>query len=254
MEVLKVIIVDDERAARNVLSNLLERSSMSVEIKAQCEDLPEAVLAIKEHNPDVVFLDVQMPQYAGYEIIKFFDEINFEIIFVTAYDQYAIKAFELSAVDYIVKPIERSRLNEALKKLTDKLRQKTAYENYQVLMESVRSKELGKIVISELKDGQLSHRTLKLDDILAVEAMGSYSKVYLKDGCSITLSRNLKHFEARLPETDVFFRCHRSWIVNLNHIEFYNPRFGDILLNGGLSVKLSKQRQDAFEALSLNNS
>ena len=254
METLKVIIVDDEHAARRVLSNLLVRSTVNVDVLAQCEDVPEAVLAIKEHKPDVVFLDVQMPQYAGYEIVKFFDKIDFEIVFVTAYDQYAIKAFELSAVDYIVKPIERSRLNEALEKLNDKLRQKTAFENYQVLMESVKSKELGKMVISELKDGQLSHRTIKLDDVIAVEAMGSYSKVYLNDDTPITLSRNLRHFESRLPETDVFFRSHRSWLINVDHIELYNPRFGDILLTGGLSVKLSKKRQEAFEALSLTSS
>ncbi|MCG8576665.1 MAG: LytTR family DNA-binding domain-containing protein [Flavobacteriales bacterium] len=249
MELLKVIIVDDELAARNVLSNLLVRCKINVDIVARCEDVLEAVKAIKKHQPDVVFLDVQMPEYAGYEIVNFFDEIDFEIIFVTAYDQYAIKAFELSAVDYIVKPIERSRLDEAVEKLNDKLRQKTAYENYQVLLESVRSKELGKIVISELKDGQLLHQTLNLSDIIAVEAMGAYSKVYLKDAPSIILSRNLKHFEERLPETDVFFRTHRSWLINSGYIESYRPRFGKIVLKNQLEVKLSKKRQETFEEL-----
>lgn len=249
METIRVIIVDDEPAARNVLSNLLNRSSQKVEILAQCEDVPDAVQAIKLHQPDVVFLDVQMPDYAGYEIVNFFDEINFEIVFVTAYDQYAIKAFELSAVDYIVKPIERSRLNEALEKISHKLTQKTAYENYQVLVDSIKNKQLGKIVVSELEDGHVSHKTLQLSDVIAVEALGAYSKIYLTNAQPITLSRNLKHFENRLPENEVFFRCHRSWIINLEHVASYNPRLGDVFLKNDVVAKLSKKRQETFESL-----
>jgi two-component system LytT family response regulator len=247
MSALKVIVVDDEKAARNVLSNLLMRCNTSVEIMAQCRDVPEAVLAIREHKPDVVFLDVQMPEYAGYEIVNFFDSIDFEIIFVTAFDQYAIKAFELSAVDYIVKPIDRSRLNEAVEKLNDRLREKTALKEYQLLRDSMRNQEMGKMVISGIVDGQRSKQIIELHTVIAAEALGAYCKLYFEDGTSTVLSRNLSHFESRLPDDSKFFRTHRSWVVNLNHVISFNPGHGDMVLKGNVNAKLSKNRLVAFE-------
>lgn len=104
MSIIKAILVDDEQRARSVLSNLIKRCDLNVDILAQCSCLENAVEEIKNLQPDVVFLDVQMPNYAGYEIANFFEEISFDIIFVTAFDEYAIKAFELSAIDYLVKP------------------------------------------------------------------------------------------------------------------------------------------------------
>ena len=127
MEIIKAIITDDEEGARNVLSQLLEYESPNIEITAKCIDVPSTVQAIKELKPDVVFLDIQMPVYAGYEIFNFFETIDFEIIFVTAYDQFAIKAFELNAVDYLVKPVSRHRLTQAIEKLTQKLHSKKRY-------------------------------------------------------------------------------------------------------------------------------
>jgi len=106
MQKLKTIIVDDEEPARNVLKNLLKRIDENIEVVALCENVPDAVEQIKSLKPDLVFLDVQMPEYAGYELVNFFDKVNFQIIFVTAYDQFAIKAFQCSAIDYIVKPVE----------------------------------------------------------------------------------------------------------------------------------------------------
>lgn len=247
MEALKVIVVDDEKAARNILSNLLMRCESKVEILSQCRDLLEAVKAIKEHKPDVVFLDVQMPEYAGYEIINFFEEVNFEIIFVTAFDQYAIKAFELSAVDYIVKPIERSRLNEAIVKLNDRRSEKTALKEYQLLRDSIRNKEMGKMVISGIVDGQRTKQIIELHTVVAAEALGAYTMLYFHDGNTVIQSKNLSHFESRLPKEANFFRIHRSWIVNLNHIVSFNPGHGDIVLKADVKAKLSKNRLEQFE-------
>ena len=109
MNKIKAIIVDDEKRARNVLDQLLSRNFDNIEVVAQCADVPSAVEEIKRLKPDVVFLDIQMPNYVGYELVNFFDKVDFDIIFVTAFDQYAIKAFELSAIDYIVKPIDRNK-------------------------------------------------------------------------------------------------------------------------------------------------
>jgi two-component system LytT family response regulator len=230
-----------------VLTNLLSRSKTFVEIVAKCNDVTEAVEKIKELKPDVVFLDVQMPNYAGYEIVKFFEEINFEIVFVTAYDQYAIKAFQLSAIDYIVKPVERHRLEEALQKVSDKREDKAVKENYQVLLESMCNKELGKIILPELIDGELGQRVLHFKDIIAVEALRSYCQIHLKDESPFLISRNLKHFESLLPEKHTFFRSHRSWILNMDYVEKFYRKTGEVGMENGLIAKVSKNRLSLFE-------
>ncbi|MBL4705898.1 MAG: response regulator [Flavobacteriales bacterium] len=247
MEKLKVILVDDEDLALDVLTNLLSRSAIFIDIVAKCNDVVEAVKKIKELKPDVVFLDVQMPDYAGYEIVNFFEEINFDIIFVTAYDQYAIKAFELSAIDYIVKPVERHRLEEALQKVADKREDKAVKENYQVLLESMRGKELGKVILPELKDGELSRRILHFKDIIAVEALRSYCQIHLKNESPFLVSRNLKYFESLLPDNHSFFRSHRSWILNLDYVKKFFRKSGEVGMENGLIAKVSKNRLSLFE-------
>ena len=138
MNKIKAIIVDDEQWARTVLNSLLEKDFNHIEVVAKCEDVLSAVEQIKLHQPDVIFLDVQMPEYAGFELVNFIDEINFEIIFVTAFDRYAIKAFELNAVDYLVKPIDRKKLSSSIDKLTSKLEQKGGLDNYHELLKSIK--------------------------------------------------------------------------------------------------------------------
>jgi two-component system LytT family response regulator len=247
MEKLKVILVDDELAARNVLKNLLNRCDADIEIVSSCSDIPEAVSSIKALNPDLVFLDVQMPNYAGYEIVNFFDELTFEIIFVTAYDQFAIKAFEINAIDYIVKPVERNRLDAAIKKAKIKLKQKNQIEHYRLLLNSIQGKELGKIVVSELSEGQVSKRVIQVQEIIAIEANGAYSKVHLENETPFLISRNLKYFESLLPEDGPFLRSHRSWILNLEHVLKFNPRFGDVKMTKGVAAKVSKSQFGTFE-------
>jgi two-component system LytT family response regulator len=244
MHKIKAILIDDEQSARNVLTSLLERLSETIDIVATCEDVSSGVDQIKALKPDVVFLDVQMPNYAGYEIVSFFDQINFEIIFITAYDQYAIKAFELNAIDYLVKPIDRKKLSLALDKLEDKLAQKTAVIDYKSLLKTIQHKEYKKIVIPELGN----RRIVNLDDIVAIEADGAYSIIHLNNSSTITTSKNLKYFEAVLPSDNSFFRSHRAWLINLNGIEHLNKTELTITLNNGqLKTKISRARIDDFE-------
>jgi two-component system LytT family response regulator len=244
MTKINAILIDDEQSARNVLTNLLERDSTDIDIVATCNNLEEGVVQIKKLQPDVVFLDVQMPNYAGYEIIKFFDKIEFEIVFVTAYDQYAIKAFELNAIDYLVKPIDRKKLTLTLQKLEDKLNKQLALVDYQTLLKSIKNKNYKKIVLPELGN----RRIVDLDDIIAIEADGAYSTIHLKNNKKITTSKNLKYFEKVLPKEAFFFRSHRAWIVNLMHIKFLNKTELTITLaNGILQAKISRVRVDDFE-------
>ncbi|PCI96285.1 MAG: DNA-binding response regulator [Flavobacteriales bacterium] len=243
MNKIKAIIVDDEKRARNVLDQLLSRNFDNIEVVAQCADVPSAVEEIKRLKPDVVFLDIQMPNYVGYELVNFFDKVDFDIIFVTAFDQYAIKAFELSAIDYIVKPIDRNKLTQAVEKLALKLKQENKLKDYEVLFETMKSNEFKKIIIPELGN----RRIVNLDEIIAIEAHGAYAKIYLLNNKPITMSKNLKHFERLLGNSLGFFRSHRAWIVNLNHIESVNKADLCLTLPNGLKAKIARGQYDAFE-------
>lgn len=244
MTKIRAILIDDEQSARNVLTNLLERSSFEIDILTTCKNLEEGVEQIKELKPNVVFLDVQMPNYAGYEISKFFDKINFEIIFVTAYDQYAIKAFELNAIDYLVKPIDRSKLSITLQKLVEKLSKEAELVDYQLLLKTIKEKECKKIVIPELGN----RRIINLNEIVAIEADGAYTKILLKEKNTITTSKNLKYFEEVLPKNKLFFRSHRAWIINLEYLEFLNKSTLNITLaDGTITAKISRTKIADFE-------
>ena len=245
MAEIKAIIIDDEQSARNVLSNLLKRASTNVTILDSCNNLESGVQKIKELQPNVVFLDVQMPNYAGYEIASFFETITFEIVFVTAYDYYAIKAFELNAIDYLVKPIDRNRLNIALDKLEKKINQQASLVDYLSLLKTIKDKNYKKIVIPELGNRHI----INFDDIVAIEADGAYSTIHLVSQNIITTSKNLKYFETILANETIFFRSHRTWIINLTHTEFFNKATLNISLNkGAIIAKVSRSRISDFES------
>lgn len=244
MTIIKAILIDDEQRARDVLVNLLNKTTTNIDIITTCSNLKEGVEQIKKHQPNVVFLDVQMPNYAGYEISNFFDVIDFEIIFVTAYDQYAIKAFELNAIDYLIKPINRIKLYTTLKKLETKLKQQKQLTDYHILLKTINDKNYKKIVIPEIGDRHI----VDIENIIAIEASGSYSIIHLKENKSITTSKNLKYFEEILAENNFFFRSHRGWVINLNFVELLHKTDLIVTLaNGRFKAKISRNSIDDFE-------
>lgn len=241
---IRVILVDDEQSARNVLSGLLARLCPEVEIVEICASVPEAVEAVKKYKPDALFLDIEMPEYAGYEIVSFFDEVGFEIIFVTAYDSYAVKAFELSAVDYLLKPVDTLRLKESVKKLSQKLTIRDQFESYRVLAESLQGNRVSKLVITH----QGARKVVLLEDIVAIEAQESYCCIHLHNGSKYLVSRNLKHYERLLDSVPGFIRTHKSWIVNLKFMVHYSKSRLEITMVNNLEAKLSKFKTGDFEA------
>lgn len=240
---IKAIIVDDEDRARNVLSNLLTRLFPQINIVGECSNVPDAVKTINAQQPNVVFLDIEMPDYSGYEIVYFFEKINFEIIFVTAYNKYAVKAFEVSALDYLLKPIEVKRLKAAVKKLENKIDLSVQKAKYKLLTEALKTKSIQQIYISE----KGSNMILNIDEIIAIEAEGAYSNIYCKDENRFLVSKNLRHYEKILDENSSFFRTHKSWLVNLNYLKTYSKSKLEIKLDSGVSAKLSKYRKRDFE-------
>ena len=243
MQSIKAILIDDEKRARNVLSTLLERNCPSVNLVAACSDLLSGVEAIKAHKPDVVFLDIQMPKYNGYEIVNHLDCIDFEIIFVTAYDNYAIKAFEMSALDYIVKPIDRHRLVSSIEKMKDKMHRQNRLEEYRVLVDAMKQKTNDKIVIPELGN----RRIVELEHIISIEAEGAYTHVHLSNDAKITIAKNLKYFEKLLSDHRIFFRTHRSWLVNLKHVKNIHKSNLNVSLTKDIQAKISRNKVVEFE-------
>jgi two-component system LytT family response regulator len=245
MKLTKAIIVDDEPDAREVLQRLINLSPYQIEVTDSCSNLMEAVVSIKKHKPDVVFLDVQMPNYAGYEIVNFFDTIDFEIVFVTAFDKYALNAFELYALDYIVKPINRDRLNQSLKKITDQANTKKSINEYELLVDSLNNKEFHKIIIPEVG----SNRILNLNEIICIQGQGSYSMVFLSTGEEIVVSKTLKYFEEVIPKDSTFFRSQKSWIINLTHVLEFKKGMREIHLTNGVIAKVSQNKLDEFQSV-----
>lgn len=237
------ILVDDEDSARNILSNLLINFCPQINIIDKCEDVEQAVESIKKNKPDLVFLDIEMPNYAGYEITSFFEQIDFEIIFITAYDHYAIKAFQVSAVDYLLKPIDISRLKEAVAKFISKSEIKNASLNYEVLVESLKDDKIKKIVVPHQGDQKI----LFLTDIIAIEASESYSYIHTLDSQKYMVSKNLKHFENLFSSNSNFLRTHKSWIVNLDFLKEYSKSKLILELENGIQAKLSKYKKPQFE-------
>ena len=243
MKKASAIIVDDEESARNVLLSLLSTYCKNIVVVDQCENVEEAVVSIKKNNPELVFLDIEMPNYAGYEIVDFFDKLSFEIIFVTAYDQYAIKAFQLSAVDYILKPIDINALTNAVKKFETQKKREDAELNYRVLVESLKTDTVNNIVVS-VNGGQ---KSVSVTDIIALEASESYTQIHTKIEKYI-YSKNLKHFETLLEKNTNFVRSHKSWMINVHKVEKFSKSDLTILLENDILAKLSKYKKADFEA------
>lgn len=241
---IKAIIIDDEQSACDILSQLLLRFCPQIEVVAIENTVEAGVKEIEHFQPDVVFLDIQMPKYAGFEIVNFFPNINFELIFVTAYDNYAVKAFELSAVDYLLKPIEIDKLVLSVERLKARIEQQFIRSNYDSLIENLTQKELRRLVIPD--NG--NQKIIELINIVGIEASESYSIIHTQDQ-HFMVSKNLKHFERLLSDAPQFFRSHKSWLINVNFVTSYSKSKLELQLNGKIDAKLSKFKKIEFETV-----
>ena len=235
---MKAILIDDEKRARVSLSLLLQEYCPEIELVAECENLPEGVKAIRKFNPDLVLLDIEMPGHSGLELLDFFDEkdINFSIIFTTAYNEYAIQAFKLSALDYLLKPIVPEELVNAISRLE---RQKTV--QFKALSENIQNENFEKIAVPSGNSLIL----LKISDILYIKGEGSYSEVHMNDKTKHMVSRNLKNFEEILLKDNRFLRTHKSYLVNFDAVLSHNKSDGGWLdMKNGSSIPVSSEKSN----------
>jgi len=230
---MRAIIVDDERLARNELKRLLENFP-SIEVVGEASNTDEASQLIEELQPDVAFLDIQMPGKTGFEWLEEWDGFLPEIIFTTAFDAFALKAFEVNALDYVLKPIELSRLSESIQKLESRIQRPASTEK----------SSSGNHVLNGndqifVKDGEKCW-FVRLDRVRMCESMGNYVRLFFDDQKPLVL-KSLNSLEERL-DPKLFFRCNRKHIVNLNFIDKIEPWF-----SGGLQVTLKGEKAEKIE-------
>ncbi len=235
---MKVIIIDDENKARQLLRLLLEESCPQVQVVEECAGLAEGVRAIKKHAPELVFLDIEMPGISGLKILEFFneEEINFSIIFVTAYNEYAVQAFKLSAVDYILKPINIELLVEAVGR--HELLSNRMLRQLEVLKKNLSNSEEKKIVIPNI-DGM--HYVAPLE-IMFIKGEGAYATFYLENGEKYMMSRNLKYVEDMLLDFGYLKRCQKSYIINTKYIKHFSKQDYLATLTNGAQIPISVDR------------
>lgn len=225
MRTIKTIIIDDERLAREELKSMLKDFS-EIEIISEAKNGKEGVELINEHHPDLIFLDVNMPGLSGFELLKQLEEIPL-VVFITAYDDYAMKAFEVDALDYILKPVDPERLKETIKKIVTKFEEDNL-ESEQLELQPKKVLSINDSVF--IKDGEKCW-FVELSKVRMLESEGNYVKVHFDQFRPLIL-RSLGSFEERL-DSDYFFRANRKFIINLKFIEKIENWF-----NGGLIVEL----------------
>lgn len=234
---MKAIIIDDEKLARDLVRNFLHIFE-NIEIVAECENGFEGIKSINEHNPDLIFLDIQMPKLNGFEMLELLDNSH-NIIFTTAYDQYALKAFEVNAVDYLLKPFSRERFAEAVNKVIEKIGKNENSTQNSILRQSdfIQSDEkLTRIVVK--KGNKIV--VLPIDLIKYFEAQDDYINIVSSEGSFLKQNR-MKYYEEHLP--DFFIRVHRSFIANLNEIKEISLLEKDshvVILKSGEKLPVSK--------------
>jgi two-component system LytT family response regulator len=238
---MKAILIDDEKRARMLLKALLQDHFPDVTVIGDYPDLESGVLSIKDNHPDLVFLDIELPQSSGLQILDFFDEneLDFVIIFVTAYSEYAIQAFKLSAIDYVLKPINLEKLREAISQFNKfKKKQSLQLEILKSNLYEVKKK----IVIPSRDDFQY----IDPDDVLYIQAEGSYAHFHLREGKRLMMSRNLKFVEEMLLPFPFLKRVHKSFIVNANEIVNYNRGKGKLQIKDGTELLATVDKMESL--------
>src|SRR6476660_8990190 len=240
---IKSIIIDDEQHCVEALFGDLEKHHSSVEVLAKCNSAKEGILAIKRLKPQLIFLDVEMPWMNGFEMLEMLDHIDFGIIFTTAYDKFAARAFRISAVDYLLKPIDASDLKAAVKKAEEKMLSPTGTVNIENLLHNIRQPVQEQKIAFPNRDG---YEFAQANSILYCSAEGAYTKVVLNNKHSLLISKTLGDVEEMLPP-EIFIRIHHSTIVNINVVTHYiRTDGGYVVLNTNEKLMVSKARKDAL--------
>ena len=241
---LKAILVDDEESNLSSLKEKLFRNCPQVKVIALCTNAKQAIEYIDNQQPDIVFLDIEMPVMNGFLMLQNLSYKNFELIFTTAYDHYAVKAIRFSALDYLVKPIEIEELKSAVLRAEEKRQHVKTNEQLEMLLENLAQKQafFQKIAIPTSEGLQF----IRISEIIYLEASINYTNIFLSNQQKLLVSRTLKDFEDILP-VQIFLRIHHSYIINKEYAEKYiRGEGGQVLLSNGVILDVSKRKKSEF--------
>jgi two-component system LytT family response regulator len=240
---IKAIIIDDETKGRNALKQKLTDYCEDISIVGEAAGGEEGIKLIEAHHPDIVFLDIEMPYMNGFEMLKHLQNMNFQLVFTTAYDQYAIKAIKFAAFDYLLKPVDIEELKTTIARLKDAMPVNNTAKKLEALEQNLQPlTAFNKIAIPTL-EGLLF---FNIADIINLEAQSNYTVIYFRDHPKLTASRTLEEFEDLLP-ANMFFRTHHSHLVNLNYIKKYIKGDGGMVeLENGRIAGISRSKKVEF--------
>ncbi|MBK6378369.1 MAG: response regulator transcription factor [Chitinophagaceae bacterium] len=243
---MKAIIIDDELSGREVLKKLVQLNCPEVTVVNTLNAIETGLQSINEDKPDLVFLDIQMPNASGFDLLNQIDKIDFEIIFVTAHDSFAIRAFKYAAVDYLLKPIKVTELIDAVKRADERIKNNQTQDNVKFMLEKVSPVKKvflnNKILLPTLG----GYNIIEVSDITYCKSESNYTRFHFADGKNLVVSKTLKEFESILLENN-FFRIHRSYIINLNCIAKYNKgKGGEVVMKDGAILEVSREKKEEF--------
>ena len=237
---IKAIIVDDDALSRELIAKTTTDYCPNVTVAATAKNVQEGVSAINEHDPDLVLLDIKMPDGSGFDLIKHFDKPDFKVIFVTGYMEYAIKGYKFGAIDYILKPFDEEDLAHAVNKAHDVIR----------FEEKLRFKALAESFSANGKSGRLVLKTsdqvhlVAMEQVVRIEADGNYSTFHLADGRLVIVSRSIKDYEEMLIDKG-FHRIHKSHIINIARLSYFDKADGgDVIMSDGSKVPVDSRKRD----------
>ena len=239
------IIIDDEKNAREALAKIIERYfENKITILQLANSVKEGVFAINKFRPDIVFLDIEMPEENGFKLFDYFDIFDFEVVFTTAYKQYAIDAIKFAALDYLLKPINYIDLRDVLVRLEKKQNKSPNTDQIEAFLSNINNDpgNFNKIALPTLDGFQLE----KVNNIVYCQAEETYCKIFTNRNEAILVARTLKNIEELLPE-ELFFRIHKSYLVNMNYIKSYSKTDGyRIKLENGIELDVATRRNEEF--------
>jgi two-component system, LytTR family, response regulator len=244
LTMIKAIIIDDEPSAAKVIRALAAPFADDIHICCDCLNIDEAVQAINKYDPDIIFLDIELSDGSGFEILDKVPGIKARVIFVTAYDNYALPAIKHNAYDYILKPVIAGELHQVLSKVINDIATVNRQNDNTILLDYLKRNALTKIAISDRNGLQY----YSVNDIVLIEGEGSYSKMYLTNSTTVVVTRLIKDFESSLADK-TFLRVHKSYLVNMTHITALKREDnGYLIMSNGMKIPISSKDKDHIMA------
>lgn len=244
---LKVIIIDDEKNARESLTSLINLLDLNIKIVGYADGVHSGVELLGKTSPDILFLDVEMLDGTGFNLLEKLNQIDFDVVFVTAYDKYALKAFQFNAANYLLKPVDLNKLESVLSRIIQNKQDKRENINLNNLIESYNANKFNKIIVNTTDTIEV----IKIDDIVYIESDAHYSKIHLSSNKVVTTTKILKEFQELLVESN-FFRIHRFYLINLNKLTKYiKGEGGYVILEGNIKLEVSRRnKKDLLNTIS----